>query len=557
MKHLFFTTTFLLLSVCNFAQSLTDSLKAYYPFSGNANDVSGYGQHGTVMGATLTADRLGNANSAYSFGGNDEINIIPTAHLMPNTFPVSIAAWVKFVGNSTPMNVFCTDNDNGNDYGYWMNFGLYAGGLMTSAINFGDGGICTSTSRQTKVGVTPVNDGQWHLLVSVVRGPGDMDVYVDCQNDGGSYSGTGGSLTYAPSNHLSKIGYFHCSGTYHYFIGAIDEVRFYHRALSANDVVALYNYPTAIGGNMAAGILGNDTSICSGNIILDATAGWATSYTWSNGSTSPTLSVSSPGTYWVNMVGGACTQSGADTIVITGTTQGSIPDTVVCKGQTIVLNAPTGYTNYLWSTGATTQSISVSTSGMYIVQATNPNGCNLLDTIQVNYIPINPPLAQFTYALQPNGVIQLNNTSLYSAQYQWTYSNGGVDTAFSPQHNFPCNVPVIVTLISSGRCGADTAMQTITYMCDAIEDMTEKIDLQVFPQPAQSMLNMTYELLQPENVRLTMYNALGQKVYEQLPSQQVGKIKNTISVEKWAEGYYFLQIVTEKGLAAKKIWITK
>lgn len=52
------------------AQSfLTNGLTAYYPFNGNANDASGNGNNGTVNGATLTADRFGNANSAYRFNG--------------------------------------------------------------------------------------------------------------------------------------------------------------------------------------------------------------------------------------------------------------------------------------------------------------------------------------------------------------------------------------------------------------------------------------------------------------------------------------------------------
>ncbi len=49
--------------------NLQQGLLAYYPFSGNANDSSGNGKHGTVNGASLTSDRCGKANSAYSFNG--------------------------------------------------------------------------------------------------------------------------------------------------------------------------------------------------------------------------------------------------------------------------------------------------------------------------------------------------------------------------------------------------------------------------------------------------------------------------------------------------------
>ena len=48
---------------------LTNGLVAYYPFNGNANDKSGYGNNGTVYGATLTADRLGVQGKAMAFNG--------------------------------------------------------------------------------------------------------------------------------------------------------------------------------------------------------------------------------------------------------------------------------------------------------------------------------------------------------------------------------------------------------------------------------------------------------------------------------------------------------
>ena len=52
----------------------TNGLVGYWPFNGNANDESGNGNNGTVNGATLTTDRFGNSNSAYSFDGiNDYI----------------------------------------------------------------------------------------------------------------------------------------------------------------------------------------------------------------------------------------------------------------------------------------------------------------------------------------------------------------------------------------------------------------------------------------------------------------------------------------------------
>ena len=61
------------------AQIPSEGLVAWYPFNGNANDESGNENHGTVNGATLTADRFGNVNGAYSFDGGSHINILSSS----------------------------------------------------------------------------------------------------------------------------------------------------------------------------------------------------------------------------------------------------------------------------------------------------------------------------------------------------------------------------------------------------------------------------------------------------------------------------------------------
>jgi gliding motility-associated-like protein len=132
--------------------------------------------------------------------------------------------------------------------------------------------------------------------------------------------------------------------------------------------------------------LGPDTILCAGqNIILNAFVSGA-SYVWSTGSTSSSINVNSPGSYWVTTTVSFCQLS--DTINI-----GYVPYPVVnlpstfdlCPGDTTTLDAGNTAASYLWSTGDTTQTISVSNGGTFVVIASNSQ-CAVTDTTLVNAI---------------------------------------------------------------------------------------------------------------------------------------------------------------------------
>ena len=100
MKRIFLTLTFGLFVIpFGISQDLpsyvpTDGLVAYYPFNGNANDASGNDINVTVSGATLTANKNGDVNSAYSFDGDQDIITIPNTDMI-NTSQITVSAWIK------------------------------------------------------------------------------------------------------------------------------------------------------------------------------------------------------------------------------------------------------------------------------------------------------------------------------------------------------------------------------------------------------------------------------------------------------------------------------
>ena len=132
--------------------------------------------------------------------------------------------------------------------------------------------------------------------------------------------------------------------------------------------------------------LGNDTLICKNTLpyLLTAPVGYD-SYQWSNGSTGNSIAASDSGTYWVKCILAGCGEiSDAMHIGFKNTPQLKLGnDTVLCVGNSLNIVAQGGFNSYLWNTTTTSQSVTVNTSGLYIVQATDACGIQT-DSIHVS-----------------------------------------------------------------------------------------------------------------------------------------------------------------------------
>lgn len=81
-------------------ENLDSGLVGYWPFNGNANDESGNGNNGIIIGATLTSDRFGNTNMAYRFDGDDFISA-PRDPM--SSFTASAWIYIEQSQNHTPI----------------------------------------------------------------------------------------------------------------------------------------------------------------------------------------------------------------------------------------------------------------------------------------------------------------------------------------------------------------------------------------------------------------------------------------------------------------------
>lgn len=204
-------------------------LIAYYPFNGNANDESESGNDGTVNGATLTSDRFGNSDKAYSFDGTSSYIVISdTSRLQLDTTDFTIASWIK----STSSGRILSRGECNGSLGWQMT--LDSEGMVTFAMQspaFSGAYYFRSTDSS-------YNNGQWHFIV-FTRSAGTVQLYTDGNSNGSSGTFTN---TLTNTNLPLAIGRnMETSPCESYYSGTIDDIRFYNRALSPIEIQQLYH----------------------------------------------------------------------------------------------------------------------------------------------------------------------------------------------------------------------------------------------------------------------------------------------------------------------------
>lgn len=136
--------------------------------------------------------------------------------------------------------------------------------------------------------------------------------------------------------------------------------------------------------------LGKDSTFCAGNSKVLAHGVTGSQTLWSNGSTQPTLSISSSGNYSAKVTLLGCSFSDTISVVIKPIPILNLgPDTSLCENDTLILNGGINGT-LLWQNGTTLNTFTVTGSGNYSALKTL-NGCNKSDTIIVNYLVFSRP----------------------------------------------------------------------------------------------------------------------------------------------------------------------
>jgi len=214
----------------------------------------------------------------------------------------------------------------------------------------------------------------------------------------------------------------------------------------------------SIGGPVLPQVaIGAPALVCEGDtVILSANPGFLT-YLWSSGQTTESIPISQAGTYAVTVAdANGCAATASQVFanlplpapVIGG-------PAFICGGNAAnaVFSVPNTFPQILWSTGATTPTISVSQTGTYLVTVTDANGCTASDSIALT---VSPPFSPdiITAPTNCDGTATLDAGSGY-ATYIWSNGSTGQQVTVNSAGNYT------VTVSDANGC-MGTASENVT-----------------------------------------------------------------------------------------------
>jgi alpha-beta hydrolase superfamily lysophospholipase len=266
-------------------------------------------------------------------------------------------------------------------------------------------------------------------------------------------------------------------------------------------------------------------SLCGGSSTLSLNNAFQT-YLWSNNETTATITVTAGGNYQVTVTDANGCESIAANFNLLDAPSPNIAvfgNNVFCEGQTVNMGVDAAYTSYEWSTGETTQNIAVTQSNTYSVTVQDGNGCTATTNTNINFnaVPATP-------------VIQQKEDSLFiagSGTIEWYYNNNLVS---SGTNIIKATQEGQYTVVITDANGCTATSQPFDFISTSIFALQGNRFLRVYPNPAESIVNISAENLQ----QISAYDISGKIVY----TEKVEGNSKQLNVSSLTSGNYILSI---------------
>lgn len=207
--------------------------------------------------------------------------------------------------------------------------------------------------------------------------------------------------------------------------------------------------------------------------------------------------------------------------------------TSFCEGGSVTLTTNIGNT-YLWNYGPTTKSITVSTSGDYIVTVTDGNGCSATSTATT--VTVNP--------IPPTPTISSNGSTLTSTSptgNQWYYSSNIIPNATSDTY-VPSLYGNYYTIVTLNNCSS-LPSNIVSNILTNIDDISSTEKIKVYPNPTTGLIEISIKEPLKSDFRIDVVNRLGSLLKTELKKKNIKSAQ--IDLSSYPSDLYLIIIHTE------------
>lgn len=290
------------------------------------------------------------------------------------------------------------------------------------------------------------------------------------------------------------------------------------------------------------------TTFCQGNsVTINASNG--SSYLWSNGATTQSITVNASGNYSCVVTNNGCTTtSNAIAVVVNPKPAASISAgaTNICAPNVATLTASAG-ASWLWSNGATTQAIQVSNTGSYSVRVTSAAGCQSDASSSIN-VTVNPQPTVSISALPGTRLLPGVTTTLIAstsptATYNYQWFKDGLAVASANNPSISVNLDKLgsytVRVTNTGGCSSTSGALAITDSAST--------QLFVFPNPNNGRFDVMYYTATSDNYQLRIFDSKGAAVFSKSYPVTLGYQRMAVEMSNAAAGTYMLGLFDKAG----------